>query len=339
MTSYTRPVPDGVGRRLSLLTREIRTAGRDALDVLPAPEQLAAEPDAERHRVLEGLRVELYAIAAIVADATVQRARHDRPSHPPYGLLRSMYTDFKLMSASPETVGEASIDSFYTLGKAYVETMVFHLHRQLNELASGQRWMLQRLEELLALFRVAAGPATRARMRDGLSFIYGGLHFGTGVCVQLAEVMARLLEPFAELTSAEKAAVMERSSRPAHRLASLNLEHVIVAYQNLQAPARRPATSRPGEAAPSWMNAEKFLVEESGDTPWRIDLRDEAAVLRTPRGRHLDDVPTTYETHGCPARHSPTGGPSPIAVLWSWCVELARDAGLLAPRAQPFSGS
>jgi hypothetical protein len=332
VTSYTRPVTEGEGRRLSLLTRELRTAGPDVLDVLPAPEQLAAKPEVERRRILEGLRVELYAIAAIIADATVQQARRERPSYPPYGLVRSMYTDFKLMSASPETVSEGSIDSFYTLGKVYVETMVFHLHRQFNEqLASDKRWMSHRLEELLALFRVGAGPATRARMRDGLSFIYGGLHFGTGVCVQLTEVMARLLAPVTGLSVDEKAAVIARSSRPAHRLASLNLDHVLVAYQNLQAPARSPATSRPGPAAPSWMDAGKFVVQRSGDTPWRIDLRDEAAVLRSPRGGQLDEAPTTYETHGCPARHSPTSGPSPIAELWSWGVELARDAELLGP--------
>lgn len=305
-------------RRLSLRSRDLTTHGQEALQALPDRQQLASRPEAERHQALEGLRLELYAISSVIADATVQRARREREAYPPYGLVRSMHSDSRMLVDDPEAVKEGAIHGFHDLGKAYVDTMVFHLDRHFKDPAHpDQKWMAQRLEDLLALFRVGAGPLTRSRMRDGLSFIYGGLHFGTGVCVQLAEVMSRLLGSFAHLAAAEKAEIMSRSIRPAYRLAALNFDHVVVAYQKLQAPA---------QAGTTWMRSEAFAVQTSGDRPWRVDLREDELVASRPRS-------TTYETQGCPARISPGAGPSPIATLWSWCVELAHGLGLLSEPA------
>ena len=309
----------GAERRLSLRARELRDRGPEALEELPSPEELAGQAEPARHQTLEDLRVELYAISSIVADATVQRARRERPSHPPYGLVRSKHSESRMLVASPEAVEAGSITGFMELGKAYVDTMVFHLDRQFNDRADPQQpWMTRRLEALLSLFRIDAGPLAKSRMRDALSFVYGGLHFGTGVSVQLAQVMARLLEPF-PMTAADKADVLNRSIRPAYRLAALNLDHVVFAYQSLQEPSGGPST---------WMKADAFVVHESGGRPARIDLVGED-VWRGPQGRPLGEVSTTYQTQGCPARVSPTGGPSPIAALWAWCVELALDTGLL----------
>ena len=305
----------GAERRLSLRAREIKGRGREALGTLPDHAELAEKPEADRHQILEGLRLELYAISSIIADATVQRARRERQTYPPYGLVRSMHSESRMLISEPEPVREGAVDGFHALGKAYVDTMVFHLDRQFSDPADAdQRWMTQRLEELLALFRIGAGPLARSRMRDALSFIYGGLHFGTGVSVQLAEVMARLLFAFPDMTAEDKAQVMNRSIRPAYRLAALNIDHVVIAYQRLQGPPRHGTT---------WMKPEAFVVHSSDARPWRIDLRGEEDLL----GGRL--APTTYETQGCPARISPRGGPSPIAALWAWCVELAHDVGLL----------
>ena len=298
---------------MALRAREIRTSGPEVLGPLPEAKELAGEAAGARHEVLEGLRVELYAISSIIADATVVRARGDRPSHPPYGLVRSMYSETKMLSASPEPVSEGAIDSFETLGKAYLDTMVFHLDRQFQDPGPDERWIPGRLEALLSLFRIDAGPATRSRLRDGFSFVYGGLHFGTGVCVQLAEVMARLLEGTPEVTAGAKAAVMARSVRPAYRLAAMNIDHVVVAYQELQSPAPESA---------GWMDGSRFAVQESGGAPWRIDFADDDLT----GGRRVTPM---YSTQGCPARVSPTGGASAIATLWSWCVQLAHDTGLL----------
>ena len=318
-------------RRLAQRARQLRDEGPQALAVLPDPEEVAQLPDADRHDALQALRAELYAVASILADATLERAWIERASHPPYGLVRSMYSESRLLVASPEPVQPGAIDSFHALGKAYVDTTVFHLHRQFEQ--ADQRWLVEQLEQLLALFRIKAGPLTRSRMRDGLSFVYGGLHFGSGVCVQLAEVMSRLLDAFPELTSDDKAEIMTRSIRPAYRLAGLNIDHVVMAYQWLQAPVSHNTAG--GEKGPaSWMKADAFTVRQSAGRPWRIDLLDEA--LRPPdgRGRQLHDISTSYETQGCPARVSPAGGTSPIAMLWNWCVQLAHDAELLGPASR-----
>lgn len=306
----------GAERRLSLRARELKARGREALATLPDHAHLAEQPEGDRHQVLEGLRLELYAISSIIADATVQRARGGRQAYPPYGLVRSMHSESRMLISDPEPVQEGAIDGFHALGKAYVDTMVFHLDRQFKDPADAdQGWMTQRLEELLALFRIGAGPLARSRLRDALSFIYGGLHFGTGVSVQLAEVMARLLGAFPDMTTDDKAQVMNRSIRPAYRLAAMNIDHVVIAYQRLQGPPQHGTT---------WMKPEAFNVQQSDDRPWRIDLRGAEELLS---GRL---APTTYETQGCPARISPGGGPSPIATLWAWCVELALAVGLLA---------
>ncbi|MDP8986873.1 MAG: hypothetical protein M3N11_00775 [Actinomycetota bacterium] len=300
---------EGAGPRVSARARELRRSGPEALSPLPRSEQLARKSEVRRQELLDELRVELYAVCSVIADEVVHRARRQRPSYPPYGLVRSMHSQTRMVVADPDPVPAGAIDSFRALGTAYVDTTVFHLHRRLEELRQpGHVWLLGRLEELLALFRLHAGPSGKDRMRDAPSFLYGGLHFGTGVCVQLVEVMDALLS---ELAAGDRAAVLDRSLRPALRLAGVNVDHVVGAYQHLQARAGRLG----------WMDPARFLVVRNHGVPWRIDLaHDDLGVPGTP---------TTYTTLGCPARSSPSGEVSAIAVLWSWCVELARVTGLL----------
>ena len=316
-----------VGSRLSVMARRLLKRGRAGFGAVPTVAELTAMAADKRHRVLEGLRVELYGVASILAEGVVDRAYRNRDEHPPYGLVRSGHTDWKLVLASPKTVEAGAIQDFYALGKAYVDTMVFHLSRHFEEVGhSDQAWMVTRLEELLGLFRVGAGPATQARMRDALSFVYGGLHFGTGVSVQLAEVMVRLLDPYPGLGPQERAAVMARSSRPALRLAALNLDHVIVAYQDYLLPPQYPS-------GPQWFDPNRFTVQEADGRPVAIDFRPQVLVAGKPHTPKIERVQPTFETHGCPARISPSGGTPPITRLWTWCVELARETGLLGEEA------
>ncbi len=302
------------GPRVALRARELRRSGPEALLPLPSDSQLAKKSPERRAELLGDLRVELFAISSLVADEVVRRARRLAPSYPPYGLVRSMHSTTRMVVANPEPVARGSVDSFRALGMACVDTTVFHLHAQFGELRhSADAWMLERLTVLLELFRQSA-PARAERMRDAVSFIYGGLHFGTGVCVQLAEVMARLLAPVPDLDAHERSLVMAASIRPALRLAALNVDHVVDAYQHLQ--ATEPA---------GWMDAERFEVVRHEDGRWRVELRDD--------GLAVEEAPTIWPTLGCPARTSPSGGPSPIAALWAWVVELAEATNLLGKAA------
>ncbi|MBA2751150.1 MAG: hypothetical protein H0U41_02790 [Actinobacteria bacterium] len=305
----------GAERRLALRARQLMKAEPGDLVPLPGRDEAAALDEAARHQALEGLRLELHAISSILADATLARVLDQRPSYPPYGLVRSMHTESRMLLSEPDPVPEGAVTTFLELGKALVDTTIFHLDREFHEQGHSDRtWMIRRLEDLLALFRIGAGPLAKARMRDGLSFIYGGLHFGTGVCVQLAEVMARLLDAFPAASPDERAAVMARSIRPAYRLAALNIDEVIFAYKDLQAP---------GSGSSTWMKAEAFVVQTAEDRPWRIDLGDQDLLDTRP-------ISVAYETLGCPARTSPEGGSSAIAELWSWTVELAHDLELIS---------
>ncbi|MGH9280243.1 MAG: hypothetical protein ACRD12_19350 [Acidimicrobiales bacterium] len=314
---------EDVGSRLSVKARKMLSRGSDALRRLPTAEDLAELEPGERHQRLEALRVELYAISSILAEEAVDRAYADRKERPPYGLVRSGHTDWRMVLASPTTVEEGAIGDFYALGKAFVDTVVFHLDRTFTELRAGSRaWLVDRLEGLLALFRVDAGPATKGRLRDGLSFIYGGLHFGTGVSVQLAEMMNRLLDGRGGMTPGDKAEVIARSGRPALRLAALNFDHVIVAYHAFLAPPERPG-------GPQWFAVDHFVLHERNGRPWSIDFRPDELQAGKPHIDRLDKILTTYDTHGCPARISPTGATPPIGRLWTWCAELVEQAGLL----------
>ncbi len=304
-------------RQLALRARQLTSSGPDEVEPLPDPDELAAKDEQLRRQVLQGLRLELHAISSVMADAAVARALGQRQAYPPYGLVRSMHSETRMLVSDPVAVQEGSIPGFLELGKALVDTTIFHLDREFHGYRhTDQAWMIQRLEDLLELFRIGAGPLTKSRMRDGLSFIYGGLHFGTGVCVQLAEVMSRLLAAFPAAGVDERAAVMARSIRPAYRLAALNIDHVIFAYKNLQAPGPGPTT---------WMKADAFVVHTAEDRPWRIDLGDQDLLGPRP-------MSVTYETLGCPARTSPSGGSSAIADLWGWTVALARELELIGPR-------
>jgi len=304
-------------RRLALRARQLTESGPDAVEPLPDPDELAAEDEHRRHQVLQDLRLVLHAISSVLADAAIARALDQRSSYPPYGLVRSMHSETRMLVSDPGAVEEGSIPGFLELGKALVDTNIFHLDREFHQYRHSDRaWMIQRLEDLLTLFRIGAGPLTKSRMRDGLSFIYGGLHFGSGVCVQLAEVMSRMLGGFPEDGPDERAAVMARSIRPAYRLAALNIEHVIFAYKNLQEPGPGPST---------WMKAEAFVVQTSDGRPWRIELGNQDLLGPRP-------ISVTYDTLGCPARTSPSGGSSAIAELWGWTVQLAHELELIGPR-------
>jgi hypothetical protein len=303
---------DGVGRRVSLRAREIARRGPAALEALPTTEQVGRLGEGERQNVRKRLRVELYALASILADGAVRRALEQRPAYPPYGLVRSMHSQMRMILADPGPVEEGTVGSFQALGQAYVDTTVFHLDQHFKEhRAVDSVWLLDRLEKVLALFRVDADPGLRARLRDGFSFLYGGLHFGTSVSVQLAEVMARLLEPY-PIDAGQKAEVLLRSNRPAFHLAAVNVAHVVPAHQHLLATTGGTA----------WMDPGRFVVQAAEGRPVRIGLKDEHFP-------DLDAIPTTYPTLGCPARVSPSGGTSAIGMLWNWCAELGRDLGLL----------
>ena len=301
---------EGPGPRVTLAARDLRQAGAGALGPLPRPGDLPASAE-RRAELLGDLRVELYALSSLVADEVVRRTRRLSPSYPPYGLVRSMHSTTRMVLANPEPVRRGAIDGFRALGTACVDTTVFHLHGQFGELRHAEgAWMLERLAALLELFRTGAAERVKDRMRDAVSFLYGGLHFGTGVCVQLAEVMARLLAPVPGLDAHERSLVMAASIRPALRLAALNVDQVVGAYQHLQ--ASEPA---------GWMAAERFVVHRLDDGRLRVDLADDAVVV--------GDHPAMWPTLGCPARTSPSGGPSPITSLWAWVVELTEATGLL----------
>ena len=323
-TDDPEPREEQVGGRLSAKARELMARGETAVRTLPTLEKLAALPDGVRHERLETLRVELYAISSVLAEATVERAYRDRAEHPPYGLVRSGHTEWRMMLDTPYPVNEGDIGDFYVLGKAYVDTMVFHLHREFQELGQSDRaWMGHRLEALLNLFRPGAGPQTRNRLRDPLSFVYGGLHFGTGVSVQLAEVMHRLLGPAGRnLTPDGQVAVMLRSARPALRFAALNFDHVIVAYSEFLGPPAYPG-------GPQWFDPAHFEVQEVDGEARAVDVRPDELQAGKPHTARIDSIRTTWATHGCPARIAPRGAAPPIQRLWTWAVELARDTGLL----------
>jgi hypothetical protein len=72
----------GAERRLSLRSGQITSQGAEALEPLPDPTQLAQASDFERHQVLGALRLELYAVASIIADGTVRRALGAAPCLP-----------------------------------------------------------------------------------------------------------------------------------------------------------------------------------------------------------------------------------------------------------------
>jgi len=325
-------VPETAGKRLALRAQEISRG--TSLERLPKPDHLAALSEAKRHELLDGLRVELFAVSSVVADACIGRARRERPRFGPYGLVLSRHTELRMVVADPGPVARGAIDGFLALGKAYVDTTVFHLHGTFVELQQdGRGWLVERLEQLLVLFRVGAGPATRSRMRDAVSFLYGGLHFGTGVCVQLAEVMTSMLATDPTLSADDKAAVLTRSSSPAYEVASFSVTEVLRAYQRLQSATRRSVV---GASSQSWMDPGRFVIRETDGRPWRIELRDDDLLGAAPaskEGLH------SYTTLGCPARISPSGATSPIASLWSWCVELAHDTGLLGPVDTTVPGS
>lgn len=317
-------MPESPGKRLALRAHEISRGA--PLERLPTPEKLAQRSEAERHELLEGLRVELFAISSLLADAAVGRARRERPAFPPYGLVRSRYTELRMIVAEPEPFEAGAIGDFHALGKAYIDTTIFHLHGSFAELGDeGKGWLVDRLEKLLELYRVGAGPATQARMRDGISFVYGGLQFGTAICVQLAEVMSSMLATGPGLAAGEKAAVLTRSSLPAYDLAAFSVTGVLRAFQSLQSTTRRSVA---GISTQTWMDPARFVVREADGRPWRIDLAEDdllGSAGPAPEGLH------SYTTLGCPARISPSGSISPIATLWGWCIELAQATGLLGP--------
>lgn len=317
----------GLEGTFGIRAREILSRGAGVLPPLPGAGDLEALDDDERRTTFDGLRVELYALSAIIADEAIGRSLSERGSYPPYGLLRSLFSDFGVISDSPSALGEDSITDYRQLGKGLIDTTVFHLDSYLKELKKSERgWLLDRLGRLLALFRLGAPRQTQARMRDAFSFIYGGLQFGTSTAVQLAEVMSRLLRP-TSMTPQEKRETMKRSIRPAYDLAALNVDDVAAAYAALQPPTAGPEAGSAKNPA-GWMDTDKFTIRQSEDGNPRIVLAPGALPQTGGAGSYR------FSTQGCPARLSPAGHRSPVGRLWEWSVELADAAGLIDARPQ-----
>ena len=309
----------GPGRAFWLAAGRLDSQGAGALQELVSAEDMGKLGHLARHDTLERFRVELYAIASLIADATVRRALDARPDYPPFGLARSMFSEFRVIADRPEPVEQDSIDGFFRLGRTCIDTVVFHLDAEIQQMRNSQRsWMYEREEKLLKLFSRRSSREVQARMRDVFSFMYGGLQFGTSTLVQLLEVMSRMLRQEGQLGAGEQAGVLHRSSRPAHQLAAVNVDRIVAAYKALQPDAPAAATAPAG-----WMDPAKFVIEQSDGKPWRISLADDGGVL----GKHL--YKGAFKTQGCPARISPFGGPSPILLLWGWFVDVAEQAGLL----------
>lgn len=308
----------GPGSQVSRRVTDLRTRGAAALEDLPDPKAFAAQPRKARHEVLDGLRVELYALTALLADDVLRRAYRDRASYPPYGLGKSMFATWGMLKVFPEAYEEGSLASFFDLWTGFVDTMVLHLHRELGEERhSDNAWRVERLDALLPLFLTVGNQRTAARLRDTQTFLYGGLQFGTSVCVQMVEVMARLLRPTG-LSPADRRAVIARSPAPALRLAAMNLDRALPTYRGLLSTAKD--TPSEGRKRPGWLNAERFAIQEHDGAPYTVVLRDPDAERGTT---------TTYTTLGCPARIATGGEDTPITALWRWCVDVAGDAGLL----------
>lgn len=310
-------------RRVVERLEDLRARGAQALAELPDPERYREADRPARRDMLDGLRPELYALSALLSGAVVARAVGDRGSFPPYGLARSKFSGTGMVRAFPPPYEEGAIDNFHTLWTAFVDTTVLHLQRELTaRQRSAQGWTVQRLGLLLRLFAGAEEPGKQVRKRDPMSFIYGGLQFGTSVCVQLAEVGARTLRRHAPgLDAAELTGILARSTGPAYRLAVLGLDQALSTYEALLSSA--PDTPEQGRDKPGWMDAGRFVVQESHGVPWRVVLRDDEPSPPP------DDA--AYTRLGCPARIAAEGEQTPIGALWLWCVEVAGAAGLLAP--------
>ncbi len=299
--------------------------GRDGLERLPSPDQLAQLPATERYQLLDGLRGELYGVTSIIADRSAQRAWQERSSFPPYGLVRSLFSQLRVVADNPGPFEQGSIGTFADLGRAFLDTVVFHLEREMAAMRTGELvWVPERLEHLLALHRVDAGRTGQARIRDPLSFLYGGLHFGASLCVQMVEVMTRLLDGNGNLKVGEKVEVMGRSIRAPYQVAAVNLYDVPAVYGQIH--------GTPNSSSP-WLSADSFVVPMEDGRPRRIDLRPGLVVPPSPGAAEPArpaDGPPRYTTRGCPARNSVSGGQGAIAILWSWCIDLAAATGLIA---------
>lgn len=305
------------GRHVSQRVAALRERSFAALETLPTAKELAGRPRAQRYEVLDDLRVELYAITALVADELVRRAHRDREQYPPYGLGKSMFATWGMLKVHPEPYEEGSLTTWLDLWKAFVDTTVLHLHRELGVLRHSDRaWQVERLDALLPLYRTVADTKTAARLADTQTFLYGGMQFGTSVCVQMVEAMSRQLRA-ASVPRDQQRAVLHRSTAPPLRLAAMNLEQALPTYRGLLSKAAD--TPRDGRDRPGWMDAGRFTIIESDGGPHSVSLPDDLER----------EAAATYTTLGCPARIAIKGEDAPITTLWHWCVDVAHDAGLL----------
>lgn len=317
-------------RRVAQRLSDLRARGPQALAALPDEQQWAVASEQDRHRVLGELRFDLYALAALLAHAVVRCALAERPSYPPYGLARSRFSEWGVISAAPQSYEEGSLDSFHALWAAFVDTMVFHLHAELSaRRRSPQAWTVDGLERLLALFAAVDDDKARTRKRDAITFVYGGLQFGTSFCVQLIEAETRVLRRHApDLSGEQCAAILARSAGPAYRLAALELAQALSVYEGLLAAAATPGQRR---TTPGWLDVDRFVVQRSHGQPWRVALApaDDPSPADGPR-------PGAVTSRlGCPARIAADDRATPIDALWRWCVEVAHAAGLFESDEHP----
>lgn len=88
-------------RRITTRLHDLQARGEAALSPLPTRKALAEMPADARREHLAELRVELYALSALLADGIVRWAVDDRGSYPPHGLARSHFSEWGLLSIHP----------------------------------------------------------------------------------------------------------------------------------------------------------------------------------------------------------------------------------------------
>lgn len=305
-------------RRITQRLHDLQARGEAALSPLPSGKALAEMPADARSGRLDELRVELYALSALLADGVVRRAVDDRASFPPYGLARSRFSELGMLNIHPDPYEDGSIGDYLTLWQAFVDTVVLHLHREVSTRhhADADAWTVNGVKELLGVF-TADDPDKKARMRDPTSFLYGGLQFGTSVCVQLVEVGSRVLRrETPDLDAEQRRDVLLASTGPAYRLAVLDLDRALAVYKGLL--STREDTPEAGRDRPGWLDAARFTVDRPGGGPQRLNLVGPE-----------DETTGSEDRLGCPARITVGGDDSPIGMLWRWSVEVAWQVGLL----------
>lgn len=294
-----------------------------ALGLKAAPETAASFGDFNKvhpavnegeYKKRQAQRRELYAIAAVLTQSTVDHAIATAYQRPPYGLTTPL--------GSPDEEEESYSELKYGLGAT-----LQHAYKEVAE-SRQMRPIVERLDYAVGAFRGGRGEHRYESARRLMNSGIGTACKLTVDCLDVVVATSLNAEP--NRTLEEIAQIAHASVGVVHKVAAVNIDQLSAASATIEAAARHSREQEQVLAVKSGKDGQEYVdfIKPVG----RLDHPHTILRGLRPTNRYysyIGDIACENDTLGCPALVR-LNGANANEKLWHWTVGIAAQNGTLA---------